>query len=662
MRKAFDIVLWVFGTILVLGVLLVILLNSEWARAYVERKATERAGRPVHIGALHVRPAWHPRITIDDLRIANPEWAETPYLVDAAEVRAQLLWLPLFTGRIVVHDLLLTQASVGLEQDGERATWRFGAPGDERKPSVISLRRVAIDQGQIAYRHAPEDTALDIAVSGDVGRGGELRLDGEGRFRGHPVEAVVVAPAILPSPDTPIAIKAEGRVGSIRVALAGNVRAADQDGIDINLDLSGESLADLEEIVPMNLPDTPPYRIHSRVRNPAGVWTLDGLEGRVGDSDLRGELTYDPREKTPVLRANLQSKLLDFDDLGPLLGAPPKTKPGETASARQKQQAAAKSAQPTVLPDRAFKVKQWPRMNADVRLTAKRVVRPDALPIDGLSAHLVMQGSQLTLKPLTFDVAGGRVSLSVLLDGRTEPLQGRTAIEFSKLSLGRLFPKIKAMKDSKGFVYGRAELAGRGNSVAQLMGTSSGGLSLLVSGGTISNLVLEAVGLDVAEIARIFITRDPQVRLRCAAADFTVKEGVAATRTFVVDTEDTLVQAAGTVDFKRETVDLVVHPAPKDPSPFALRTPLNVTGSFKNLGVRPQAGPLAVRGAAAALLAAVNPLLALVPFIETGPGKDSDCAGLAEQVRLHAAPGGRNAAAANAAQQRNASKAAPVRP
>lgn len=662
MRKALDVVLIALGVVLVLGVLLVVLLNSEWARAFAERTATERAGRRVTIGDLHVRPALRPRITLDDLRIANPEWAKTRHLVDAAEVRAEIALLPLFSGRVVIEDLLLAHARVGLEQEGDRATWRFGPSGSEE--SIITLRRVAIDHGHITYRYPDEKTALEIDVEGDLASGGELQLTGKGRFRGHPTTAVMQAPAILPSPDTPIEMTAKGTIGSIRVAMAGSVRAAEQDGIDLRLDLSGESLADLEELVPMNLPDTPPYRIKGRVRNPGGVWTLDGLEGKVGDSDLSGRLTFDRGRKIPVLRAELSSQLLDFDDLGPLVGAPPRTAPGETASARQKAKAQALESRSHVLPDRPFKVKQWPRMDADVTLAAQRIQRPDALPIDRLKAHLLMNEGQLALKPLEFGFAGGSVKLDVALDGRTDPLNGKVKIDFNKLQLARLFPKVKQLDASKGLIYGRAELAGRGASVAQLLGTSTGGLSLLINGGTISNLVLELVGLDVAEMLRIFATRDPQVKLRCAAADFEVKDGLATTRTFVVDTADTVVGATGKIDFKREFVDFVVHPAPKDPSPFALRTPLIVSGPFKDLGVKPEIGPLAARGAAAALLAAVNPLLALAPFIETGPGKDSDCAQLANEVRLNSAPGGRNASQADAAARRNrdsAKKRAPPR-
>ena len=93
----------------------------------------------------------------------------------------------------------------------------------------------------------------------------------------------------------------------------------------------------------------------------------------------------------------------------------------------------------------------------------------------------------------------------------------------------------------------------------------------------------------------------------------------------------------GPIDLRRERLDLVFYPEPKDPSIFALRSPIHLEGAFKDPAVRPEAGPIVARIAGAALLAAVNPLLALLPFIETGPGKDSDCAKLLAHVRAKGA-------------------------
>jgi hypothetical protein len=54
-----------------------------------------------------------------------------------------------------------------------------------------------------------------------------------------------------------------------------------------------------------------------------------------------------------------------------------------------------------------------------------------------------------------------------------------------------------------------------------------------------------------------------------------------------------------------------------------------------NIGVK--GGPLGARGAAATVLGILLPPLAILPFIEAGVGKDSDCDDLIHQAETHAA-------------------------
>jgi uncharacterized protein involved in outer membrane biogenesis len=109
-------------------------------------------------------------------------------------------------------------------------------------------------------------------------------------------------------------------------------------------------------------------------------------------------------------------------------------------------------------------------------------------------------------------------------------------------------------------------------------------------------------------------------------------------RTAVFDTNDTIVEAFGQVNFADETLNLRVNPVPKDPSPLTLRVPFDVKGTFKKPQVSPDKGKLAMRAGGALLLGAVNPLAALLPLIETGPGKDSDCASLVARAKSEGVP------------------------
>jgi uncharacterized protein involved in outer membrane biogenesis len=358
-----------------------------------------------------------------------------------------------------------------------------------------------------------------------------------------------------------------------------------------------------------------------------------------------------------MLQANLRSKVLDLDDLAPLIGASPKTGPGETASAEQQQKAAAKAKDGKVVPREPLKSNEWAMMDADVRLAAARVRRAETVPIDALAVHVVLKDALLRLDPLTFEVAGGHVGGTVALNGQQRPVRGELDFDVRGLHLGRLFPQLESTKQQFGTLHGKAQLTATGTSLSDLIGTSDGRIRLAVNGGQVSLFLVELLGIDLAEAVRLLGTRNRQVTLRCAVADFEVKDGTATPRAFVVDTTDTVVGVTGSVDLKDEKLALVFRPEPKDISLFALRSPIHLEGTFSDPSVRPEAGPIVVRVAAAALLATVNPVLAIIPFFETGPGKDSDCGKLLAQANVAGAkPGAAGGAAPAAASTRAETK------
>jgi uncharacterized protein involved in outer membrane biogenesis len=246
----------------------------------------------------------------------------------------------------------------------------------------------------------------------------------------------------------------------------------------------------------------------------------------------------------------------------------------------------------------------------------------------------VLKDGVLNLVPLNFGFAGGRITSNVKLDSNQKPLRGDMKVDIQGLKLARLFPaENKTMQEAMGTLYGRAELVGHGASVASLLGTSDGKASMAVDGGRISLLLVELLGLDVAESVMLLGRKHQQTELRCAVSGFDVQQGTFKADSFVVDTNDTVVKVEGAISLKDERLDLETKPYPKDPSPLALRTPINIKGPFKDPSILPKPGPLVARAAAAAALGAISPPLALLALIETGPGKDTDCARLLAEAR-----------------------------
>ena len=624
---AAALVLFVFGAVL--------WIESEAGQRFIERRASAATGREITIGDLDIKMGWHPGLRVSGLRVTNPEWAKTRELVDAQLIDARFRLLPLFVGRIIVEDLTLVQVKAGLEREANRNTWTFKdrPPDEDDKPLPFLVKHINIDRGLVVYRDTTIATDLRIEVAGDVGEGGAVDLLARGTFRGEKTAGVARLPALLPTPDTAVEMSAAFAIGEITAAAAGTVRAADVDGIDLDIDVSGASLADLKRLFPVNLPNTPPYRLQGRFRNPHEAFVFDPFSGRVGDSDLSGGASYSRTGKRPLLKANLVSTLLDLDDLGPLVGAPPKTGPGETAAPRQRQQVQEIEATGRILPQKRFAVEDWPIMDANVSFKGKKIVDAAQVPIEDLGTQWIMDAAVLRFEPLRFRMADGQVKANIRLDSNDKPLLGKVNMDVTGLNLRKLFPGEGKMKEPLGQLYGRVDITGRGTSVAQLFATANGRIALLVNGGQVSNLLMEVVGLDVAEALRILATKDPSVKLRCAAVDLELKNGVATPKAFVIDTTDTVVTGSGTIDFRTETLDLVTRAEPKDKSPFVLRTPINIKGTFKDPQVRPQIGPLAARVGAGVLLGALNPLLAVIPFIEMGPGEDTDCGQLLKRVK-----------------------------
>jgi uncharacterized protein involved in outer membrane biogenesis len=612
----------------------VAVLQSEWAERWIEKRVAERTGREVEIDGIDVVPGWPPGVDVARLRIGNPAWAKSPNLVDAHGLHARVEVLPLLRGKLVMPLLSAQKARAGLEVDGERATWRFGE--DERGESPFLVRRVDLDDGEIVYRDAGEGTDLVIGAKGSTGTGGELSLAATGRFRGEPAKATATVPSLDPSPSAPVRLVGKASVGRTQVSVDGSF-ATSLDTIDMQLVLAGSTMRDLRKVTGAELPDTPPYRIAGHLRHSGTQWVLDPFEGKVGDSDLAGSVTYRTGGERRSFHGTLRSRLLDLDDLGPVVGTPPKTGPGETASAEQRQKAAAQAKKDEVAPDKGIDTSRWSTLDVDVTLDAKRVMRPQAVPIDALAVRAVLKDGALRLDPLVFAVAGGKVKGHAAIDARVKPLRGSVELDVQGLRLERLFPQAGGEQASLGTLYGRARLSGQGASIDDMLGASNGTVSLAVDGGQVSLLLVELLGLDVAEALTLLGTRNRKITLRCAVADLAVQDGIATPQAFVIDTSDTVVGVEGSAHLGRERLDFVFHPEPKDPSIFALRSPIELKGTFKDPEVRPRMGPIVARVGAAALLAAVNPLLAILPFIETGPGKDTNCGALVAQVQAKGA-------------------------
>ncbi|MBU9203192.1 AsmA family protein [Burkholderia multivorans] len=421
----------------------------------------------------------------------------------------------------------------------------------------------------------------------------------------------------------PVPVQADVKAGDLHVALVGTVTdPAHLAAVDLRLWLQGSSLDRLYQLTGITLPKTPPYategHLTGNLQPGNSVFRYEKFSSRVGGSDLGGTLVYTQRKPRPLLKGDVVSNLLQFKDLAPVVGADSnasKARRGDTA-----RQPANKA-----LPVEGFRTERWSAIDADVKFTGRRIVKDPALPITDLYTHIVMTDGVLSLQPLKFGVAGGSIASDLHLDGRERPLKARATTRVRGLKLKQLLPTVKTMQSALGEVNGDAQLSATGNTPAALAASSNGEVKLLVTDGTLSRLLMEAAGLNVANVVYEKMYGNRNVHINCAAADFVVTDGVLDSHAFALDTDDAVINIDGKVDMKNETMNLGIHPHTKGFRIFTLRSPLYVKGTFKNPHVGVNATALAVRGGAMVGLGLINPFAALIPLIAPSNHKPLPC-------------------------------------
>lgn len=638
---------WTAGLVLapvLLAVLFIAIYGWNWLRGPIERMTTEKTGRVLAInGDLTVQFGWpRPSLHADAVTFANPVWAREKQMIAADAVDIAIDLPQLLRQKIVFPDVRLTRPVVFLEQGVEgRKSWLLDL-NQQDENARIQIDRLMLDQGTLGYDDVANKTSIRSELStlspqpGGTSDSG-VAFSAHGQYKGLALKAQGSGGPVLAIRDesTPYALKIDATVGHTGVRADGTVTSLLKfTAMDMRLALRGDSLEQLFPLLGIAVPATRAYVTEGHLLHSGTSWRYEKFSGRVGDSDIAGSLQVETGGKRPALTAELDSRLLDFADLGPLIGA----RPGSVQAAKLAAPPASLTAAPTpvaarVLPDLPFKTDRWGSVDAEVTLRAKTIRRAKELPLENLTTHLSLRDSVLTLDPLDFGLAGGHLNAVITLDGRKDPIQAHALVRARKILMAKLFPTVDLTQSSIGQINGEFDLTGQGNSVRRMLASSNGNVGLVVVGGEISKLMMEKVGLHLWEMLELNLTGDKRVKLRCGVADFTVRKGIMQVDALIFDTEVTTIIGTGNIDLGQEKLDLTLNQKTKDTSPLSLRSPIYVRGSFAKPAAGVDKGRVAARALGAIVLGMVNPLLALIPLVDPGPGKDSDCAQLVREAR-----------------------------
>ncbi|MDB5459404.1 MAG: AsmA family protein [Caulobacteraceae bacterium] len=632
----------VLGLLVLAIVVFLLLFDWNWLRGPIGRYASARTGRAVRLdGDLKVHLlSWTPTAMVGGLKIGNPAWAGPGDTATVDELTLKVKLLPLFAGRVELPLVDLEHPRFDLIRDAQDdANWRLSNAPSDKPAKLPPIQDFIINDGRLTLKDARRNMTLTGTVNAreNAGPGHQgFELVGQGSLNKEPfLLKVNGGPLVHVEQDKPYPFHLDVTGGTTHILADGILaRPFNLGDLSGQITAKGANLANLYFLTGIVFPATPPYSLDAHFDRKNTRFDFSGVRGSVGDSDLEGSLTVDKVNGRRKVMADMQSRRLVFSDLLAVIGGGPKASAVKTSA-----QAPSPTSSGRLLPDAQLYKDRLRVMDADVRYRA-RSVKTTKWPLSRFALDLKLNDGLLTLDPVEFDFPQGRLAGRVRIDGRKAVPETDMDVRVTNVAIQQFVPGKAGQPPIEGTLEARAQLHGLGDTIHKAASSANGKVVLVAPHGKIRQAFAELLGINVANGLYLLLSKDQrETDLRCAVAQFDVKNGVMSVSDAVFDTSVVRATGKGVVNLATETLDLRLEGQTKKPRLLRLWAPITLKGTLLHPKVGVDAGKVAGQvGIAAAVGAVLAPLAAILPFVGPALAKDADCAALLGEAKAQGAP------------------------
>ncbi|MDP3333978.1 MAG: AsmA family protein [Methylococcaceae bacterium] len=315
----------------------------------------------------------------------------------------------------------------------------------------------------------------------------------------------------------------------------------------LNLSIKGPDIAELFPLTGIPLPPSSAYKITGDLSRHDSTWHFDNFNGEIGHSDLQGTVLVNPTLEPLYFNMDLFAKTLDLADLSGFIGL-------ETKQSMQ-----SVTQDNSLIPDHHFDLKQLRAANGKARLRATNFINKE-IPLTNFDGQLSINNGVLKFEPVTFGIDDGRVNLWMTAYGSQNPPDVDIQINVIDLPLSKLIRKVEDIQKTLGKINGKLKIKGAGNSLKEILSNSNGEAYLVQVDGKISALIVELIGLDIFHALGYYIMGDTQIPILCAVVDVDIKEGIARSKTLMLNTKESVVYGNGYLSLQDETFEVAMTP------------------------------------------------------------------------------------------------------
>ncbi len=462
--------LFLYGvlTVVVVGIigagLISLFLDLNRFKPLLAEAALQETGRNLVIdGDVELSLFPRPRATATGIRLSNVPGGSEADAITVKIASVQVGWLSLFTGAIDVKSVHANGVQILVEEGADAQSSlafqpqdRDGGVGQPSLPGLIEVRDVSL-----TFRTGPTDNVFDISrlslrpqgPTGPTNVDLNLVLNGERVSISGQVGNLL---AIAEPASFPVALTASTARSTLNLegSLSGLGRLP---SLDLSVTGQGPSIADLSRVVGVQLPDSEPFVLATRLSGPLENIQAADIAFDAGTTRLLGDASLDLTAQRPRITARIHSPGLDLS----------MTLDEETAEPAPRDRTVAEANRTTVseelLPfgfSRGF--------DADVAIQAEAV---QALGLTFTDASLTFRtvGGLMEIERLAAKLPEGSLIATGTLDTRTDEAILSVAADVTGLDVAKVLETLNVPGNSARRADAHLELASRGDTPRGLM-------------------------------------------------------------------------------------------------------------------------------------------------------------------------------------------------
>lgn len=545
---------------------LVFTIDADQIKNQVVQTVSDSTGREFRVdGDISIIPSLSPTVALEKVSLANATWGSKPNMVNVEKFKVQMDLMPLLQGNVSINRIELQAPEIILETDKKgNPNWVFSsAKSKETSNDGSSTSSLGIGFNNVAIKDA-----LILYIDGQSGKQTELTLENvllQSNGMDSPLAIELVA-ALNKAPinltislgsvnqllaDQKTPIKVSGNIDKATLTVDGTInKPLSARGLNLPFEFSVDTLDSLNRIAGTELPNEGPIAIKGTLSDSGGGYSIQSMDATVLTYTVSGDVSVKTAGARPYLKANLATETLDLSSFSE--GSEDDSKASDK-----------------VFSDKPLELSSLKSADADITFRAKKLLT-SSMEFTDMSVVLGLQNGKLRINPLVGNLAGGDLNTQLVLDAsNAKSANMDLKITMNNVELGQL-PQIKEQNLLQGGkTDAKIALAGKGQSVAALVGSLNGNIEIVTGEGKLSNTSVDLAGADIIystlDMINPFSKKEDYTQMQCGVISFSIKNGVAQSdEGIAIQTQRMNVLGSGIIHLKTEELDMGIRPQARD--------------------------------------------------------------------------------------------------